>query len=305
MNSIPTCNNTDLFKEAIILEGSISGTGIVICAVSIILSVHLKLHRQLIYRLAIYQVSSALAYGVTCILDVVQFLIQLHTGNVYLPLCVANAFLSVYTFLVKLLFTAIITVHLFIFAVYYKNLKKFEGCYVASSLLIPAMLAIVPFITHTYGQQYYKSSWCWIQDTYNCTQNKAGTIEVFTLQYGPALFICLTVLTLIGIMLIVLACRSFSKSRGSTKHSVVIKQMLPLMSYPLIFSLLVSASMVSYVYPNWPGAYDEIIILKIADQIEYGGFVWSAGLALLIHIGVMLKLKRISNTRSIYRLIHQ
>ena len=276
-------------KEAVILEGSISGTGVLMCAVSIILAVHLKLHKQLIYRLAIYQVSSALAYGVTCIIDIVQLPILSHTGVICLPLCLANAFLSTYTLLVKLLFTFIITVHLFVFAVCYKNLKMLEGCYVASSLIIPAILAMVPFMTHTYGQQDYKSPWCWIQEAYNCTQNKAGIIEMFALQFGPALVICSAVLILIGSMFTVLMYRSFSQSRASIKHRVAIKQMIPLLSYPFIFSALITASTGSYVYYSRDTTYDTILITM--DQVAYGSFVLSAGLTFLIHIGVMLKLK--------------
>ena len=290
MNSTQNCNFSN-FKEAIILEGSLLGTGAVVCAVSIVLAVGLKLHRQLIYRLAIYQVFSALAFGATSILDVIQLLIVTYTDNVYQPLCLANAFLQTYTFLVKLFFTFIVTVHLFVFAVCFKNLKKLEGCYVTTSMVIPAFMSAVPFFTHTYGQQYYKSPWCWIQGgyTFNCSaSNEVGMIELFALSFGPALFSCLPSLILIGIMLTVLSCRS-----GSRKNCVAIKQMLPLVSYPLIFSILISATLASYIQPWYKPRDDKVLrILDIVDQVAYGLIVWSAGLTLLIHIGVMLKIKR-------------
>ena len=289
MNSTQDCS-IFIFREAIILEGLLSGTGVIVCAVSIILAVGLKLHRQLIYRLAIYQVFSALAYGVTSMLDVIQLPIVTFTDSVYLPLCLANAFLQTYTFLVKLFFTFIVTVHLFIFAVCYKNLKKLEGCYVTSSLVIPAVMAVVPFLTSTYGPQNYKSPWCWIQVAYNCSRSEVGMVELFTLAYGPALVSCSASLTLIGIMLTVLSCRL---RRGSRKNGVVIKQMLPLMSYPLIFSVLMSATLASYMYSwyHYHNTQGDNVLLTM-DQVAYGGFVWSAGLMLLIHIGIILKIKR-------------
>ena len=280
------------YKEASILEGSFCGAGTVLCAASIILAVSLKLHRQLIYRLAIYQVASALAYGITCILDAIQLPIITYAGSVYRPLCLANAFLNVYVFSLKLVFTFVLTVHLFFFAVCYKNLKKLEVYYVTFALLIPAILAAVPFITNTYGEQFHQSPWCWIQETYNCSRNinKAGIIEAFVLVYGPIVFICSAVLILIIVMLIVLMCRSFSKSKVSKKNRVAMKQMLPLLSYPIIFSVLIALTLISpFTKYEW--------MLNIVDQAAYGGFVWSAGLALFIHIGVMLKLRSTSARR--------
>lgn len=276
------------YKETIILEGTLSGIGLVICAASIFWAVVLKLHRQLIYRLAIYQVLSALAIGFTSILDVAQVPIIALTERVYLPLCLANAFLQIYTFLVKICFTFLLTIHLFVFVVYYKNLKKLEYCYVTSSLLIPAVLSVVPFVTNTYGQQYSNMPWCWIQEDYNCSRNKAGVIELFALSYGPAIFISIVSFILMGIMLAVLSCRSCSASHTSGKNTVAIKQILPLMSYPLLFFVLVAATLPNYIQPLYYHQNAEFQRASlIEDQAAYNGVVWSAGLTLLIHVGVV------------------
>ena len=157
------CSN-ESYIEALVLETSLAASGILVCSVVIILAATLQLHKQFLYRLIIYQVSSFLAFGATNMLDIVQQLIMTRNqSQVYLPLCLAAAFLYTYTLLVKLFFTLIISVHLFCFAVCFKNLKNFEICYILTALVVPAIMAAVPFATSTYGQQGQGQPWCWIQ----------------------------------------------------------------------------------------------------------------------------------------------
>eukprot|EP00731_Ephydatia_muelleri_P013174 Em0007g484a len=70
---------------------------------------------------------------------------------IYGRICTAIGLLQVYTEWTKLLFTMWVTFHLFCFAVLHKNLKKLEVLYVVTSLLVPALIAIVPLVTHSYG----------------------------------------------------------------------------------------------------------------------------------------------------------
>ena len=58
----------------------------------------------------------------------------------------------VYAEWMKLLFTMWVTFHLFCFAVLHKNLQKLEVMYVVTSLLVPAVIACIPLITHSYGR---------------------------------------------------------------------------------------------------------------------------------------------------------
>ena len=138
-NSSVDCGtgNNSSYRSTIILEGTLAGAGVLVCAASIVVATRLRLYRQMVYRLAVYQVASALAFGITALLDVVQYLVmEQSTGHhPYQPLCLGNAYLSTYTLLVKLAFVVFITVHLFAFAVCYKNFKRLEACYVLISVL--------------------------------------------------------------------------------------------------------------------------------------------------------------------------
>ena len=68
-----------------------------------------------------------------------------------MSICVAVGWMILYAEWMKLLFTIWVTFHLFCFGVLHKNLKKLEVLYVVTSLLVPALIAIVPLVTHAYG----------------------------------------------------------------------------------------------------------------------------------------------------------
>ena len=282
------------FKEILVLEGVFAGAGIVLCSVAITLAFVLKLFRILIYRLAVYQVTSALVYGITCSLDVAQLLIILdsETQQFNRPLCLVTAFLTTYVPLVKLFFTLTMTIHLFIFSVCYKNLKRLELQYVLISLVLPGVMSVVPFLTGTYGQEAQGWPWCGIQqDDMKCPSKSilAGVVEVFALWYGPALISLLAISSLVVIMLCVLAHRVCKRSEVAMKNKTAIKQMLPLLVYPVTFSVLISLQMMHSLYDQLPGANGkpEYVFLVI-DVVAFTAFTWTPGLALLVHILVMM-----------------
>ena len=185
------CSNvSSSYKDLAILESALNGTGVLVCSLAIILSFVLRLHKLLTYRLAIYQVSSSLAFGTLSILNVVRYFVE--NDDSPSSLCLVHAYLKTYTLMVKYLFTIIITVHLFFFAVCYINLKRLEVCYLVISLVVPAPLAAIPFVTKTYGPQVSGSPWCWIMQKDDCSRKMltSGVIEIYgllrTYLYQPA-----------------------------------------------------------------------------------------------------------------------
>ena len=300
-------NASQKYEVLVILEGSLCGTGVLICALSIVLTAALRLHKRMTYRLAIYQVSSALVYGTVTMLTVVRYVAMVHTDiseSSSRILCLAHAFLAVYTMLVKLLFTIIITAHLFSFAVCYKNSKNLEVCYVITSLLVPAILAAVPFATNTYGQQGYGSPWCWIMDTKSSCPSQhltVGIIEIFTLVYGPIAVSLFAAFLLMAIMLLVLAYRVRSVSSVAAMNKTVVRQILPLVAYPILFYILMLISMIIYVCDASDSQNAYGTIFQFVDRFTDGGVIWSAGLTLLAHISVMQWSKRRQLPR--YRMI--
>ena len=280
--------------------GGVIGVGILLCVASVALAACLGLHRRPIYRLAMYQVGGAISYGTTAILDVIQLLLmEYHSKEraINAPLCLFTAYLNTYSTLINLFFTVITTVHLFLFVVFYKDMKRLEIGYILASLVLPAVIAAVPFATKTYGQQLLGQPWCWIvldpdDCSYYTDSHTVSIVEVFTLWLGTALLALLVVSSLVAVMFCVLAWRVRRRSRGFEINKVIIRQMLPLVGYPISYCVLVSALVGRYVYDSLRIRHRLDETLDISDQAVNAGFVWTAGLYFLLHILVVGRTKR-------------
>ena len=282
-----TGNNDTDGTVAVIVEGTLSGIGILTCAISITLVVVLKLYKQLIYRLALYQASTALAIGIVYMLDVIQFIIIKCTNEIYLPLCLLDAFAGILAPLAKLFFTVFLSFHIFFFAVCYRNFKRLEACYVVTSLVIPGVMAAVPFIHNVYGQQQAGLPWCWIVQE---NGTNVWFVEASVLWSAPAAVGLIIIVSLFAIMLTVLARRVCGNSIGARMNKTAIKQMLPLMAYPITYCVLLSNIYVYYLRPK-RSKYNALVFV-IIDQVVNTGMVWIPGVTLLVHILVMVRSTR-------------
>ena len=149
----------------------------------------------------------------------------------------------------KACFGCCITFHLFCFAVLLKNMRKLEPLYVISSILFPIAISSIPLITKSYGPT---GEWCWIQ-TKKCDKDYAvGDIELIAVWFGPALVLlilqCIAMLT----MIITVHYRAHRKCDenvfGREQNNVAFRQLLPLVAYPVLFSILIIPLLIARVY---------------------------------------------------------
>ena len=213
------------------------------CVLAVTVVCSLKLHRVFTYRLAMYQVLSALFFSFTLVLmlSLINYNADSSPDEIF---CKVQAFLNEYVFWVKLLFTISLVFHLFCLAVFLKNYRKLELFYVLFSILFPLLFSWIPFIHNNYG---VAGAWCWIRDWKDdcATQHYLeGIIEQYTLWYGP-LFVSLTfsVIATIIMLLVLLwrACRQQSINQPllgtdlKNKHKETLKEVFPFLAYPVIF----------------------------------------------------------------------
>ena len=144
-----TCSNGTVVHKhsSVIILGSLSCGAFVTCLVAISCLLHLRLHRQLLYRLASYQVFGSLSHSLFCTLQ----LIFLNDDEPKYSACVAIAYLVQTSQFIKLFFSVWVTFHLFCFVILYKNMKKLEPLYVITSLVFPFVFSIIPLTTKSYG----------------------------------------------------------------------------------------------------------------------------------------------------------
>ena len=300
-STIPDCNNTFTVNQKNHLLMAKSGTGLVsltMCLIAVSLVLYMRLYKFFIYRLALYQILSSLFFSVIQ----VSLLTLLNYDSYYYQqiACQTTAFLMEFFVWIKLLFTLCLVFHLFSLVVCFKNFKKLEIGYVLFSVLFPLLYTWIPFIHNSYG---VAGAWCWIRDWKDdCATQKylEGIIEQFVLWYGP-LFISLTLsVVAVFIILIVLARRAFAHDNSEREYLVenqeryqikkAIKELLPLLAYPVIFYILSMFPIINRVYSAISAKVSFQLALAHAFTESLWGFFSSW--ALIIHILVAQHIKK-------------
>ena len=253
-----------------------------------------------VYRLSMYQVLGAIGNGTFLIMDL-AFEKYYGAGPASLDrLCIATAYLTQFSLLVKLFFTIWLTFHLFCFAVYHKNMKGLEILYIATAILIPAAIALVPFFTHTYG---LSKGWCWIMNAKDSscppTPIKSGIIEQFAMWYGPALVTFVLESGAMVTLLVTLGCRAYRNGDerggsepllGQSVHRKALNQMLPLVIYPLVFGVLIVPPLANRILDAMEG--EESLVRCKVDVVFIPLLFLAAGATLIVHVCFLLLSKK-------------
>ena len=280
MNDSSESSNGD---AATIIFSVLNAVSLTVCLVAVIVVLCLRLHKKLVYRLALYQVLAGLAFATVETLQIV-FINYAESPQLYGKLCTAIGWLVVYTQWVKLVFTVWISIHLFCFGVLHKNLKNLEVLYVVTSLLVPSMVASVPLVTHSYGNSPLS---CYIysdNDSYHI-----AAIERLSLWNVPALVILSAVSVTMVVMVTKLAYTVYLRQKlGAITEGdqfwTALKQLLPLAAFPILFFVFVIPSLVYGIYlfsstsPN--------SALRIVTSVFISLWSMASGVSLMVHIFV-------------------
>ena len=259
----------------------VNGVSVLVCLLAAILMCCLKLYKKLVYRLAFYQVLSALAMASIGAMQVV-FINYDESPNIYGRICTAIGLLQLYTEWTKLLFTMWVTFHLFCFAVLHKNLKKLEVLYVVTSLLVPALIAIVPLVTYAYGLSPV-GEYCYIY-----ANTSVAFIERLALWDGPAMLMLIAVSTAMVAMVIKLASQVCRRSEyepiDGDQFWKALKQLLPLATFPLLFFIFEIPVFLYHVYTTQHSRPNEGML--ISGSVFFALWSASSGATVIIHISV-------------------
>ena len=286
-------NDSPDYAEAITFA-VLNAASVLVCLVAVIVVFCLRLHKKLVYRLALYQVLAGLAFATVETLQIV-FINYAESPQLYGKLCTAIGWLVAYTIWVKLVFTVWLTVHLFCFGVLHKNLKNLEVLYVVTSLLVPSMVASVPLVTHSYGNSPLS---CYIysdNDSYHI-----AAIERLSLWNVPALAILSAVSVCMIVMVIKLAHAVYRRQRfdgiaESDQFGEALKQLLPLAAFPILFFIFTIPSLVYGIYLFSSTSPNSVLIITTSVFISLCSM--ASGVSLMVHISVA----RLCNSTAGYR----
>ena len=234
----------------------------------------LKLHKTLVYRLALYQVLSAIEFSVVSSGSVYDFIYDHESFQVYVvmeALLLSSAF-------IKLMFTVWISIHLFALAVFHKNLQRLEPLYVVSSHLVSMVVTATLLGV-------------------NLTPSRIQELGICNLVANTVHIIIFTVLVLISLLIIVMgtilchrACRrrSLALSEYDKQHKKALYEMLPLLLQPIFFLLITTPIFASAVLDMQTGySYihvysDSYVIFSICAPL----WSFTTSLLLIFHICV-------------------
>ena len=280
--------------SADIIFSATNALSVPVCILAAILVVCLKLHRATVYRLALYQVLASLDVATIQLLEIIFVKYQDEPWpwrEAYARrLCIAMAWLQLYSFWLKILFTTWVTFHLFCFGVFHRNMKKLEVLYVMTSLLVPALVCAIPLVTHTYGFSPVDGCYIPIYEKNNTVELKVSVAEKFALLDAPAMVILLVASIAMIIMLIKLSYRvcwrmKYEPITGGEHDQFreALKQLLPLAAFPIIFFIFIIPVLVYDIFysfltpiPNRGLVFTQYIFITFWSL--------SSGVTLIVHI---------------------
>ena len=234
---------------------SIAALGILLSGVVLLLFCISKVFRNFVYRLVFYLMLLNLAEAAILLMEVLPA--DMQDGEVFIrpnwgSVC------SLFGFLDQIIswmgFTAIfwiminklwLTYHLYKIqdgmqpeSINIRKVsKKVEIVAISSLFITPFVLNWIPFIWGMYG---LSGPWRWIKGTRSaCDDITLGVTLMVLLFYGPiALIVLFSFISFTVIVIIV--CRRASKLKGGNRKKAnhVIREMILIVSYPLIYNIL-------------------------------------------------------------------
>lgn len=269
--------------EVLLVSAPVSGVSLLLCLLAIILVFILKLYKILVYRLALYQVLGAIGFSTIWII--------IAAGNIdyrSFPSIAFEAILMGTTFL-KLILTVWISIHLCALAVFHRNLRRLELLYVASSLLVPLLITVGLLVTNAKNHTPTFGNICFRESIIYCV-----------------LFVALFLTSLLIITMGTVLCRRAYRGRTAAlseydkQHKKALYEMLPLLTYPIVFFLLaVPVFVIAVINLNAGNDFDYAASLS-ALLFAILSPIWSFATSLLLILHIIL-VNRITKQKRLKR----
>ena len=256
-NSSNSTNDTDCLKilaeeldTCKVATISVCSTASVACILAVIFILASKVYKKFVYRLTLYMIIVALVHPVVLILDVLPVyrngtVVAVREG--FESFCSLVGFLYVVTEWMELLVICWIVLYLVMVLVFRHSANavkvKHEACGLAVVLLLPLVVAWLPFVKNMYG---LSDVTCWIKLSENsaCDYDYIGLTFLFVFYYGPNFCVGMATLVTLCTILIVMCRRAMRQEQGVGQQSVYqqgVKEVLLLLLYLFLYLLLGAA----------------------------------------------------------------
>ena len=280
------------------VAAAINSVSVLVCLLAVIMVCALKLHKKVVYRLALYQVLSSLLFA---IVETLQIIIvnyrEAPQSHQYRQACAFVGWLDMYTRWVKLLFMTWVTFHLFCFGVLRKNFDKLEIVYVVTSVFVPAIIAVIPLTTGTYRLSPLYA-YCFIYSRSN--NHWTDLIESIVLWDVPAMVILLAASVAMVTMVVTIAKLLCRKSRyepivGGDHFWKTLRHLLPLAAFPILFFIFAIPSLIFHIYSMVSTSTSSHAALEASSLLFISMWSMASGATLITHLSVARCLTRKKN----------
>ena len=245
-NATNTCLTVDEGRIYIVVNSLFASLGSLANVLTIFLIVWTKAYRQHVHRLTLYLAILGLGQSIMIGLETLPAdtdgkpdgdFVSVRSG--WNSACVAIGFVAQHLGLSKSLTVLSVCFYLFMLAICQVKLQKpvYEVSGVLSVIFLPSLVSWLPFIRDQYG---LVGVWCWIKyECLNPTQAELGSY----FRLGASLIVDIGPHTLSVILIssvaIVFCKRSCCNSKSSVRqqHWLALKEVSPLVSYPLASAL--------------------------------------------------------------------
>ena len=295
------------FTLVLWLRAGLSILATIMNIVAILFIVILKAYKRFVHRLVLYLCCAAIFHATMLAIDFLP--VKQKCGYVFLKSpnsCTAIAVLTEYSIWIKLVLMIWFGLHLFFLAVFNKNYedsRKYELCILLTAITIPFVVSIIP-ICHIHKVKTYSlaGAWCWIRSTdEDCNEIKAGVIEQFTLWYAPVMLFALAFFLIIVVVIIAIAVkkrRAADEQHVQDQFTRSLKEIRPLLFYPIIFSIIYGLSLFIRVY--YTVTKKSILGLWIIQSLSVTFFPLSIPLAFFMHP----KIRKLLNYKDFRRAVN-
>ncbi|KAL5474728.1 hypothetical protein EMCRGX_G026715 [Ephydatia muelleri] len=242
MNNASNCTTVREVKPIITMYSvfSVAATLFYVAAIGII--VKKKLHRQFIHRLSVYLALGGLLRAMAIWISVMPVDIQqpddsnVSVRDGWMGVCSFGGFLNQYTGFIQTFTVVWLAIYIFFGVVYLKQLtqRKYELAGLATIVLAPLLLTWEPLIYTSYG---LSTTICWIAVPSCYTQNNAATYYVLLISAIPQIILTQFGLFIMSIAMISLLRKIYLKFYEH-HYWLAMKEILPLMLFPLLYSLV-------------------------------------------------------------------
>lgn len=248
------CLSVDEGRVYIVVNSFFASLGSLANLVTIFLIVFTAAHKQYVHRLTLYLAVLGLIQSVMIGLEVLPADTENPDGVVltrsgWENACAAIGFVTQHIGLSKALIVLYICLFLFMLAICNVRLQSptHEAVGILSVFLLPALTSWVPFVGNQYG---LIGVWCWIK--YDCVDPSSTELGSYY-RIGASVLLDTAPHTLSIILVssvaIVFWKRSCcdKKSRLRQQHWVALKEVSPLVSYPVVSAVALFFGMVNNV----------------------------------------------------------